>query len=380
MMGSLRSPRQSKTMTRASEGKRPARTMLLNTREYLNVVEKIKTQIATVQQRVLWGVNRELIILYWNVGKTINENKTWGSKFIENLAHDIHAAFPGLRGFSLRNLKYMSQFAHMFTEKSIGQQPVAQLTWRHNIILMNGVKAKSEYIWYAKQTIENGWSSNILDMQIDRELYKRQAIANKTTNFKERLPAPQSDLAQQTLKDPYIFDFIQARKGMVERDVETGLVGHITNFLLELGSGFSYVGRQYHLEIDNEDFYIDLLFYHLRLNCFVVIDLKMREFVPEYAGKLNFYVSAVDDLLKRPTDNPTIGILLCQKKKKLIAEYALRNITTPISVNEFRLLTKLPKAYATMLPTAKDIESRLRLPSTTLSRKGAETQGGRSKN
>ena len=337
--------------------------MLLSTKEYLKVVENIKTQIATTQQRVLWGVNRELILLYWNVGKTINVHKTWGSKFIENLARDIKSAFPEVRGFSFRNLKYMSQFASIYNDVEIGQQAVAQLTWRHNIILMNSVKAKDEYTWYAEQALENGWSSNILDVQIDGELYKRQAVAEKTTNFKERLPAPQSDLAQQTIKDPYLFDFVQIRKGMVERDVETALVGHITNFLLELGSGFSFVGRQYHLEIDNEDFYIDLLFYHLKLNCFVVIDLKMKEFIPEYAGKLNFYVSAVDDLLKRPTDNPTIGILLCKKKKKFIAEYALRDIHKPISVNEFKLLAKLPKEYANILPTAKDIESRLQLPS-----------------
>jgi predicted nuclease of restriction endonuclease-like (RecB) superfamily len=226
---------------------------------------------------------------------------------------------------------------------------------------MDRIKNDNERKWYLQTAIENGWSSSILDMQIDRNLYKRQVLADKTTNFKDRLPHPQSDMAQQAMKDPYIFDFIENHKDMLERDMEGELVNHIAQFLLELGSGFSFVGRQYHLEIDNEDFYIDLLFYNLKLSCFVVIELKRNEFKPEYAGKLNFYVSAVDDILKRPTDNPTIGILLCQNKKKLIAEYALRNINSPISVNEFKLLDKLPKEYEDILPTAEDIESRIKL-------------------
>jgi len=195
------------------------------------------------------------------------------------------------------------------------QQPVAQLPWRHHIVLMNRIKNNNERKWYIVHAIENGWSSNALDMQIDRNLYSRQAIADKTTNFKDRLPAPQSDLAQQTMKDPYIFDFVEYNKGMMEREVENALVSHITKFLLELGNGFSFVGSQYHLEIDGEDFYVDMLFYNFKLSCFVVIELKMEDFKPEFAGKLNFYVSAVDDLLKRPTDNPTIGILLCKNRK-----------------------------------------------------------------
>jgi len=336
--------------------------MLTNTKEYLEVVESIKTQIAASQQRVLWGINRELIVLYWNIGRIINANKTWGSKFVENLARDIKSAFPEVRGFSFRNLKYMSQFAGIYSDLEIGQEPPAQLNWTHNTILMDRLKDRQEMLWYAKETITNGWSSNILDMQIDRELYKRQAIADKTTNFKDRLPALQSDLAQQAMRDPYLFDFIQSREGMLERDLQANLVGSITKFLLELGGGFSFVGQQYHLEIAEKDFYIDLLFYNLRLRCYVVIELKMKEFEPEFAGKLNFYVSAVDDLLRQPADNPTIGILLCRKKNKLIAEYALKDIEKPISVNEFKLFEKLPEKYADILPTAEDIESRLKLP------------------
>jgi len=337
------------------------KTMLINTKDYVAVVEKIKEQITLARQRTLLHANVELIRLYWGIGKIINERKAWGSKFIETLAFDLKISFPTVRGLSFRNLKYMSQFAKIFNVLEIGQQPVAQLPWRHNIILMSRIKNGNERDWYIAQTIENGWSSNILDMQIDRQLYKRQAISEKTTNFAERLPAPQSDLAQQTMKDPYIFDMIHFRAGMMERDIEGELVKNITDLLLELGSGFSFVGRQYHLEVDGEDFYIDLLFYNLKLSCFVVIELKVEDFKPEFAGKLNFYVSAVDDLLKRPSDNPTIGILLCRKKRKMIAEYALRNMESPISVNEFKLVDKLPKKYEKILPTAADIESRVKL-------------------
>jgi predicted nuclease of restriction endonuclease-like (RecB) superfamily len=336
--------------------------MLTNMQEYAEIVSSIKEQIKTTQQRTLLNANRELVLLYWNTGKTINEYKKWGNNFIENLARDIKVDFPGIRGFSERNLKYMAKFYNTFDNLEFVQQAVAQLPWRHSIYLMEKVKDKSARNWYVEKTIENGWSSNILALQIDTNLYERQAVADKTTNFTERLPSPQSELAQQTLKDPYIFDFIEFREGMIERDVEKALIGNITNLLLELGKGFSYVGRQYHLEVENEDFYIDLLFYHLELRCYIVIDLKMGDFKPEYAGKMNFYISAVDEQLKKPADSPTIGILLCRKKKKLIAEYALRNLQTPIGVSEFKMTSVLPKELENILPTAEDIESRLRLP------------------
>jgi predicted nuclease of restriction endonuclease-like (RecB) superfamily len=226
---------------------------------------------------------------------------------------------------------------------------------------MDKLEDNTQREWYAKKSLENGWSSNILEIQIETNLYKRQALASKTTNFKDRLPVPQSELAQQTLKDPYIFDFIESREGMVEREIEDELVGHITKFLLELGTGFAFLGRQYHLEVEGEDFYIDLLFYNTKLRCYVVIELKANEFKPEYAGKLNFYVSAVDGMLKSEADNPTVGILLCKKKKKLIVEYTLKDIDKPISVNEYKLFDKLPKEYKNILPTAKDIEKRIKL-------------------
>ncbi|GBR75909.1 hypothetical protein NO2_0537 [Candidatus Termititenax persephonae] len=337
--------------------------MLLNTPEYLSIVNEIRSHIKVAQLRAVLSVNNELIMLYWNVGKTINEHKSWGDGFIENLARDIKAAFPNLRGFSARNLRHMTKFADTYQNLEILQQVLQNLPWRHNISLMDRLEDTKQRGWYAVQALENGWSSSVLDMQIDSNLYERQVLADKTTNFKHRLPVPQSDMVQQSLKDPYIFDFIEARQNILEHEIENELVGrHITQFLLELGAGFAFIGNQYHLEIGNQDFYIDLLFYNLKLRCYVVIELKAKDFKPEYAGKLNFYVSAVDDMLKADTDNQTIGILLCRKKNKLIAEYALKDIDKPISVNEFKLLDKLPKEYENILPTAEDIEKRLNLP------------------
>ena len=298
--------------------------MLENAKEYLEIINEIKAQITAARQRVILNANEELLMLYWNIGKLINENTAYGNKFIANLARDIKMDNPHLRGFSERNLYYMAKFASFYKDLEILQQVAAKLSWRHHQTLLNRVKDYNEMLWYAKETLKNGWSSNILDMQIERGLYKRQAITDKTTNFKNKLPELQ--------------------------------------FLLELGNGFSFVGQQYHLEIAQKDFYIDLLFYNLKLRCYIVIELKMKEFKPEYAGKLNFYVSAVDDILKQSTDNPTIGMLLCRKKNKLIAEYALKDIDKPISVNEFKLLDKLPEKYAEILPTAEDIEKRLKLP------------------
>jgi predicted nuclease of restriction endonuclease-like (RecB) superfamily len=237
----------------------------------------------------------------------------------------------------------------------------AQLSWSHNTTLLDKFKDSEQRVWYAQKAIEDGWTLNTLEYQIEYRLYERQAIARKTSNFKKRLPDPQSELAEQTMKYPYIFDFIDFRQGMVEREIESELVKNITRLLLELGTGFAFIGNQYHLEVENEDFYIDLLFYNLKLHSYVVIELKNGDFKPEYAGKLNFYISAVDDLLKTDSDNPTIGILLCKNKKGMIAEYALRDIEKPIGVSEFRLLDHLPKNYENILPSAEDIERRIGL-------------------
>jgi predicted nuclease of restriction endonuclease-like (RecB) superfamily len=265
-------------------------------------------------------------MLYWNIGNIINEKSKWGNKFIENLARDIKLEFPSAKGYSVRNLKYMAKFAKVIPSLEIVQTISAQLSWSHNTVLLDKVKDDIKRLWYTQKAIENGWTLDTMEQQIESGMYERQAIAKKTSNFQSRLPKPQGDLATQTLKDPYVFDFITYRDGMIEQEIENELCSNITKFLLELGNGFAFVGNQYHLEIENEDFYIDLLFYHLKLRCYVVIELKTGSFKPEYAGKLNFYLSAVDDLIRTDQDNPSIGILLCKNKKGMIAEYALRDI------------------------------------------------------
>jgi len=252
--------------------------MLINTKNYIQIVSNVKQEILLAQQRIINGANRELVALYWKVGKIINEQKSWGDKFIENLAHDIKTSFPSLRVFSVRNLKYMSKFAKIYAGSEKVQQVLHNLPWRHNIALMDKLDNQAQREWYAVQSLKNGWSSNILEIQIETNLYKRQVLADKTTNFKKCLPAPQSDMAQQALKDPYIFDFIENRQGMIEREIEDGLVGHITKFLLELGTGFSFVGQQYHMEVGDQDFYIDLLFYNLKLRYLINFRKNMRIF------------------------------------------------------------------------------------------------------
>ncbi|MCL2544763.1 MAG: PDDEXK nuclease domain-containing protein [Clostridia bacterium] len=333
--------------------------MLINSNEYLFAVNDIKARIRAVQRRVLFSANDELFALYWNIGKVINENSAWGNKFVENLARDIKIDFPGVRGYSVRNLKYMAKFAKTFPDFEIVQSLTAQLTWTHNTMLMDKVKDRDVFLWYAGRNGESGWTVDTLKEQIESGLYERQALTRKATNFQQRLLPPQGDLAEQTMKDPYMFDFIQYREGMIEREIESELVQNITKLLLELGTGFAFLGNQYHIEVENEDFYIDLLFYHLKLRCYIVIELKRGDFKPEYAGKLNFYISAVDDLMKTEQDDPTIGLLLCKDKRGMIAEYSLRDIEKPIGVSEYKLFRDLPKAYENILPSTEDIEKRI---------------------
>ena len=317
--------------------------MLMNSNEYLNIVESIKQDIRTAQYRATVSVNRELLVLYHSIGEVINEHKTWGNKFVENLAADIKMSFPDATGYSVRNLKYMAKFALRFPEKEIVQAALAQITWYHHIALMDKVKTADEHIWYAEQAAKNGWSRNVLVHQIESGLYQRQVLAEKVSNFESRLPSPQSELAAQTMKDPYIFDFIPFKEDMVERDIEQALVKDVTKLLLELGTGFAFLGNQYHLNVGGDDFYIDLLFYNLNLRCYVVIELKTGEFKPEYAGQLNFYLSAVDGILKKEQDNPSIGLLLCKSKNDLVAEYSLKDMSKPIGVSAYQITSDLPE-------------------------------------
>lgn len=290
----------------------------------------------------------------------INERKTLGSKFIENLAADIRISFPNVKGYSVRNLKYMAKFAETYPDEEFVQTVSAQIPWSHNTVILDKVKDADQRVWYIQKTTENGWSHNVLIHQIESGLYERQALAGKIANFENRLASPQSELALQTMKDPYIFDFIPFSEDMVERDIENALVKDITKLLLELGTGFAFLGNQYHINVGGDDFYIDLLFYNLNLRCYVVIELKTGEFKPEYAGQLNFYLSAVDGILKRPEDNPSIGLLLCKSKNDLVAEYALKDMSKPIGVSEYKITSCLPEDLSKQLPSVEDIQRRIK--------------------
>ena len=334
--------------------------MLTNTPEYLSVIENIKQEIKVAQYRATIHANSDLLLLYYDIGAVINEYKMWGNKFIDNLSYDIQIAFPERKGFSVRNLKYMAKFAARFSERKIVQEVLAQITWYHNIALMDKVKDTKAALWYAEQTANHGWSRNVLVHQIESGLYERQVIADKISNFENRLASPQSELAVQTMKDPYVFDFIPFKEDMVERDIEQALVQDITKLLLELGTGFAFLGNQYHINVGGDDFYIDLLFYNLNLRCYVVIELKTGEFKPEYAGQLNFYLSAVDGILKKETDNPSIGLLLCKSKNDLVAEYALKDMSKPIGVSEYKITSSLPEDLEKQLPSVEDIQKRIK--------------------
>lgn len=322
--------------------------------EYISLLEELKNKIKISQNRAILSINKELIFLYYEIGKIILKNqsqKGWGSKIIENLAEDLRKEFPNMKGLSLRNLRYMRLFAESYPAEIV-QHSVAQLSWGHNIALLDKVSFDKRE-WYAKKAIENGWSRNVMIHQIESNLYERMLLEGKTHNFSQTLPDKNSELAAETLKDPYIFDFLNLSESYLEKELEDSLIENITKFLLELGKGFAYVGRQYHLEVGGEDFYIDLLFYHLKLRSYIVIELKTGKFKPEYAGKMNFYLSAVDDLLKHKDDNKSIGIILCKDKNTTIAEYALRDNSKPIGVSEYRL--SLPAELAKELPTVEQL-------------------------
>lgn len=334
--------------------------LISNSKSYQDLLASLKTRIRTAQVRAATAVNQELVLLYWSIGKEIlarQRTDGWGTRVIERLSKDLRSEFPDMQGLSLRNLGYMRSFAEAWPDESILQQAAAKLPWFHNCVLLDKVKSSTERLWYIHQAIQNGWSRNILVMQIESGLFGRQGKA--ITNFHATVPAPQSDLAHQLLKDPYNFDFLTLSQEAQERDLERGLLAHLRQFLMELGVGFAFVGNQVPLEVGGEDFKIDLLFYHLKLRCFVVIDLKMTPFKPEYAGKMNFYLAAVDDMLRHSDDKPSIGLILCKTKNRIIAEYALRNTATPMGISEFTHLERLPDQLVGTLPTIEDLEAEL---------------------
>jgi len=335
-------------------------------KDYLVLLKDIKQRLKTTQLKAAIAVNKELIILYWEIGHRIlklQQMAHWGDKLLDALSKDIKSSFPSVKGFSLTNLKYMRRFAELYPDiAAISQTLSDQLPWSHHVALLQGTESNAEREWYIQHIINEGWSYRMLNEQLKSNLYARQGqLQEKTTNFVERLSYPQSRLALETLKDPYKFDFLTVGEDEYEVEIERGLIAHMTKFLLELGQGFAYIGHQYPLKIANQTYYIDLLFYHLKLRCFVVIELKKGKFKPEHAGQLNFYLSAVDDHLKQPHDNPSIGLVLCEEKDKLIAEYALRDIQKPIGVSEYILLKQLPEKFQTTLPTIEEIEAELNI-------------------
>lgn len=324
--------------------------------KYKSLLENIKQEVVNARYKAIYAVNKELMFMYWHIGKIILENSQWGNKFIDNLSMDLKIEFPEIKGFSVRNLKYMRKFAEEYPDFEFVQEVLAQITWYHNIILMDKIVNIEERKWYIKETVQNGWSSNMLKMQINGKVYERQALAEKITNFDLTLPSVQSDLAIQTMKYPYLFDFISIKGKVKELQIENAMINKIKDVLIELGKGFAFVGSEYKLEVGGKEYFIDLLFYHLKLKCYIVVELKAREFEPTDAGQLNFYLSAVDDLVKDKDDNATIGLLLCKGKDNFTAEYALKDINKPIGVSEYKLLEDMPEYLQSQLPRAEDIE------------------------
>ncbi|NJA08104.1 DUF1016 domain-containing protein [Methylococcaceae bacterium WWC4] len=327
---------------------------------YTDWLTELKTRIHSAQQRAALSVNRELILLYWQIGRDILERQAqqgWGAKVIERLSHDLRTSFPDMKGFSRANLMYMRAFAEAWPDVEIVQQLVGRLPWGHNLVLLSKLKDAENRKRYAERAIEYVWSRNVLNIHIETRLLEREG--NAVTNFEVNLPKPHSDLARESLKDPYLFDFLGIGQEADEREIESALVQHITRFLIELGAGFAFVGRQYHLEVGGDDFFIDLLFYHLKLRCYVVVELKTGAFKPEHTGQLSFYLTAVDAQLKSEHDGPTIGLLLCKTKNRVVAEYALRDTNKPIGVAEYQLVEALPAELQTSLPSIEQIEREL---------------------
>lgn len=329
---------------------------------YGKFLTSLKKHIRSAQLSAAVALNKELTQLYWQIGSEILQRQRkegWGTKVVDRLAHDLEVAFPEMAGFSRSNLLYMRAFAEAWPDRKVIEQFVMQLPWAHNMVLLDKLKRPEERLWYAKATIQFGWSRSVLALQIKAKAHKKHGKA--ITNFKQTLAPEHSDLAHQTLKDPYTFDFLTIAADATERDLENGLVDHIQKFLLSLGVGFAFVGRQFHLEVDGSDYYIDLLFYHLRMRCYFVIDLKMHEFKPEFVSKIGFYLSAVDDQFRNGDDKPTLGLLLCKGAKKLTVEYALRGTNQPIGVSEWntKLVASLPKRFQNMLPSTAEIEKEL---------------------
>lgn len=338
--------------------------MNLKQNDYKQWLGELKQKFQQTQLKAATKVNSALLEFYWDLGCDIIEKQkssTWGDGFLPLLSKDLMLEYPEIKGFSLRNMAFIRQWCLFWNQESvIVKQPVSQLTqipWGHNLKIIAKCKSIKEALYYVQQTQVNGWSRSVLTHQIESDLWQRDGKA--INNFESTLPAIQSDLARQTLKDPYVFDFLSLSKDYNERELEQNLVKHITAFLLELGAGFAYVGKQVPLQVGERDFFLDLLFYHIHLHCYVVIELKTTDFEPEHTGKLNFYIKAVDEILRQDGDAATIGILLCKDKDKLVAEYALSDINKPMGVSAYQLTQSLPENLQFQLPSIEDIEQEL---------------------
>ncbi len=334
---------------------------LIKTDDYKAFVQDIKQQVQSVQIKAAIMVNQALLQLYWDLAERIvtqQQTTAWGDGFLLQLSRDLQAEFPDMKGFSKRNLELMRQWYRFWSEQpAIAKQLVAQIPWGHNLVILNKIKNPNEAVFYVQKTLQNNWSRVVLTHQIESNLYQRQGKA--ISNFQTTLPSPQSDLASETLKDPYIFDFLSLTEKHNEKELEAALVAQVTRLLLEFGVGFSYLGRQYKLDISGDEFFIDLLFYHVKLHCYVVVELKTVKFKPEFIGQLNFYVSAVDGVLKSESDNATIGILICKSKNVTVVEYALKDIQKPIGVSEYIITQSLPDEFKSSLPSIEAIEAEL---------------------
>jgi len=323
-------------------------------KSFQEITNSIKNMVTSTQLEIMIGANTRLINLYYNIGKTISDNYEWGNKFVDNLAMELKLSFPNLKGFSARNLNYMKAFYEEYKDDEEILQLVAKLPWKHNITLMQNIKDKSIRKWYMEKCFEEGWSNSILVYQIDTDLYKRQVSAIKHNNFELTLKQ-NSDLADNMMKEPYVFDLIELTEDYKERELENKMLERLKNVLLELGSGFSFVGNQYKITVDNQDFYIDLLFYHIKLKCYIAVELKVVEFIPEFASKMGFYLTALDEEVKDENDNPSIGLILCQNKSNKIVDYTLKYINKPVGVSEYRIFDKLSNDILKELPTEDDI-------------------------
>lgn len=334
--------------------------MIDHSSSYRSYIEELKSEISKARLKAMFSVNKELIFLYWKIGKKIlkmQEEKGWGAKVVEQVSKDLRTEFPNMKGLSVQNIAYMRQFSKEYEDVEIIQQLVGEIPWGHNLLILSKIKNQKERIWYIQKTVENGWSRNLLSLQIDSDLYARQGGA--ITNFKETLPAPQSDLAHEILKSPYNFEFLDIEDKITERKVEQALISQIRDFMLELGRGFAFVGSQYPVKLGKETYFLDLLFYNLRLRAYTIIELKIGPFKPEYAGKMNFYLNLVDKQVKSKEDNPSIGIILCRDNDHILVTYSLEGIQRPLGVSEYKLTQELTERLKEALPSEENLQKEL---------------------